>query len=153
MIIEKIIAKKDDGNFLNYTIIKQTGNASNNLILFIEAIRSNVFKDILDHENSSNPYYSGWLSDEWNVEYGDQSKEYYIKLYDYFAEEDATKNENGSLSLDLNQINVLKIKTRDNLFKLVDDWQLIIKNRPKYIIVSQDDKGWINVDISDNKID
>ncbi|MBI2344745.1 hypothetical protein HYV10_01580 [Candidatus Dependentiae bacterium] len=149
MIIEKIIAKKDDEIFLNYTIVKKEGKAStNNLELFIDAIRSSIFKDIFDYENSSKLYSFG-LSDEWNVEYGDKNKEYYIKLYDYFLEEDATKDENGFLCVDINQINGLKIKSRENLFKLIEAWQLIVKTRPRYIIVTQDDIGWINVNVSD----
>ncbi len=49
-MIEKIIAKKEDGDFLNYIIIEKTGNSLNNLSLFVEAIRSSFFQDILNYE-------------------------------------------------------------------------------------------------------
>ena len=149
MILEKIIAKKDDGEFLNYTIIQKIGTVSNNnLSLLVDAIRSDVFKDILEYENSSKAYFIE-SSDTWNIQYSDQDKSYYVKLYDYFEEEMATKNSNGYSEVNISDINSLNITTRENLLELINSWQLILKKRPEYILVTQDDNDLIKIEFQE----
>lgn len=149
MIIEKIIAKKEDEDFLNYIIIEKIGNSSNDLSLFVEAIRSSIFQDILNYENSLKTYPFP-LSDEWNARYNEnQDKSYYMELYDYWAEQNATKKEINTLTVNLNQIKSLKIKSRENLLELINIWKLIIKDKPEYIIIKQDNHGLIDIEIKD----
>lgn len=153
MILEKIIAKKDAGDFLNYTIIKKLGAVSNNnLPILIDAIRADIFQDILEYENSAKTYLMG-SSDTWNVHYNDQDKSYYLQLYDYFEQEIATKHVTDHSEINLYEINSLKIKTRENLLELINSWQLIVKKKPEYIIVTKNDRDLIKVELQEELSD
>jgi hypothetical protein len=149
MIIEEIIAKKSEKAFLHYEIIKKKGKSlNNNLELYVDTIGSSILQDLFDYENSSKMHDFG-ISDDWNALYGQKIMEtsYYVQIYDFWANEKATKED----GIHLNLIESLKIKTKDNLMQLIDAWKFITKNKPNFIIVTLDDQDLITVETTNDK--
>ena len=146
MIVEKIIAKKDVGDFFNYTILFHHNKYSYNsgLQLLIDLVRTTVLRDVFDYENGVVAYQYG-SSDEWSVRYGErnQAERFYIEFYDYWTEQDATEIIGGVEGLMLDKLKGLKIMTQDNLLQIIKSWQAIYKQRPEYIIITQYDNGLI----------
>lgn len=149
MKVEKIVAQKDDGTFFNYSILAYSNKKSDDcdLTLLVGLMRTNVLQDVLDYEKGITPYQYG-SSDEWSVRYGDfkKSEKFYIEFYDFWAEQDATEIIYGASGLMFDKLKGLKIISRDNLFELIDFWQLIYKQKPEYIIITKDVNGWITLE-------
>ena len=146
MKIEKIIAKKDKGDFLNYTpqgsSYKQRDNC--NLMLLVDLIRTNIFKEIYEYEIGQIIYPFG-SSDDWSVRYGDNQddNDSYISFYDYWVEQSA---DDGNSGIQLNKLNSLKIMTKNNLLDLIQSWFIIVQKKPQYIVITRDDKGLITLE-------
>lgn len=149
MSFEKIIAKKDTGQFFNYSVLihENKKNDMCDLALLVSLVRTTILQDIFDYETGISEYDYG-LSDEWSVKYDYNS--FYIEIYDFWAEQEATKKlEDGTSELILSTIKSLKIKTKSNLLKIINSWKIIYKNKPQYIIITRDQFDWIYLDYKD----
>ncbi len=135
--MKQVITKLENDK---YFFIASSGNVAYTLDLISEALRLFSINELKDAALGKELH----GCNDFQVDYGDTDENFYIAFYDMLHSKKYEIELNGDKFIDDNQIPKLKFSHK-NFKTILPIWINILKSKPLYILISQDESGWINL--------